>query len=212
MRAEEVTGVILAGGLSTRMGSDKALLPVAGKPLIRHLAEGMLALGIRRIVVACGTEERGRDYGNRLQGLHQGLTGEIAFAADRYPGCGPLAGLHAALSAMPEGGYAFVMACDMPMVSAALFDRLRQAVTGTEALLDPTPQAVLTPNQPFHALYHASALGELEPRLERSDLRVMSLLGALRTIRVAISEEDEASAFINLNTPELYEQFARRSE
>lgn len=247
MRAEEVTGVVLAGGQSTRMGRDKALLPIAGKPLVRHLAERMAALGIRRLIVACGTEARGREYGALLQGLAG--ADEIVTAADAYPGSGPLAGLHAALGAVPERGYAFVMACDMPTVSVGLFARLLQAAEGggaqsgaeaegfgqAGASLRPSigaggpmdgeaagqaastaeqgaiPQVVLTPGQPFHALYHASAVHVLARRLEQGDLRLMSLLGELRTTVIALSEAEEA-AFVNLNTPELYERFERRGE
>ncbi|MBO7747444.1 molybdenum cofactor guanylyltransferase [Paenibacillus sp. MWE-103] len=124
MRAEEVTGILLAGGRSSRMGRNKALLPVGGKPLLRHAAEAMLALGLRRVVVACGPAERAGDYGPLLAGL----PGEIGFAADRFPDSGPLAGLHAALTAMPAPGYGFAMACDMPALSAPLLARLLRAV------------------------------------------------------------------------------------
>jgi molybdopterin-guanine dinucleotide biosynthesis protein A len=198
MEAEAITGIILAGGQSTRMGSNKALLPVDGKPLLRHLAERMLALGMRRIIVACGTEDRGREY----RALLQGLAGDVGLAADRFPDCGPLAGLHAALSAMPEDGYGFAMACDMPVISETLFERMRRAAEEAARC----PQLIRTALQPFHALYHTSAVGELERRLERGDLRVMPLLGALLTIEMAPTA-DEEEAFVNLNTRELYERY-----
>ncbi|SFJ24375.1 molybdopterin-guanine dinucleotide biosynthesis protein A [Paenibacillus sp. UNC496MF] len=123
MRAEEVTGILLAGGRSSRMGRNKALLPVGGKPLLRLAAEAMLALGLRRVVVACGPAERANEYGPLLAGL----PGEIGFAADRFPDSGPLAGLHAALTSMPAPGYGFAMACDMPALSAPLLARLLRA-------------------------------------------------------------------------------------
>lgn len=233
MQADKATGIILAGGRSTRMGRNKALLPIAGKPLVRHLAEGMLALGIARIVVACGPEARGPEYGALLRDL----PGDVVMAADHYPDCGPLAGLHAALSAMPEpGGYGFVMACDMPVIAVTLFERMLQAAVNSgavelkaESIDGPgqagsgghasssrdasssqdaslLPQLIRTARQPFHALYHASAVGEIERRLERGDLRVMPLLGALRSVELAPTAEEE-EAFVNLNTPELYEQY-----
>ncbi|MBM7566587.1 molybdenum cofactor guanylyltransferase [Paenibacillus sacheonensis] len=198
MEAEAITGIILAGGRSARMGSNKALLPVDGKPLLRHLAERMLALGVRRIIVACGTEERGREYRTLLQGLH----GTVGLTADRFPDCGPLAGLHAALSAMPEPGYGFAMACDMPVISETLFARMGRAAEESAS----RPQLVRTALQPFHALYHTSAAEELERRLERGDLRVMPLLNALLTVELEPAAGEE-EAFINLNTPELYERY-----
>ncbi|NBD26832.1 molybdenum cofactor guanylyltransferase [Paenibacillus glycinis] len=224
------SGIILAGGRSARMGRNKALLPVDGKPLLRRLAERMLALGMTRVIVACGTEARGAEYRARLREL----PGDLAFAVDRFPGSGPLAGLHAALGAMPEPGYAFAMACDMPAISASLYARMLRAAgeggrfdeaagrsdnggaSRTDAGESPAsspdsarlPQLIRTAGQPFHALYHTSAREELERRLRQHDLRVMPLLGALRSIELS-AEPDEEEAFVNLNTPELYERFLR---
>lgn len=256
MRAEELSGIILAGGRSTRMGRNKALLEVGGTPLLRHLAEAMLELGMKRVLVASGTEERAGEYGALLQGL----PGEVDFVADQYPDCGPLAGLHAALTAMPESGYGFAMACDMPVLSASLFERLREAVGDAGHLAEEAsgmpegdapgaastsegdasgaasmsegdaawstsmlggetpeasglrvPQLISAAGQPLHALYRASAAGELRRRLERGDLRMMPLLGALRSIELTPTPDEEA-AFLNLNTPELYERYIRLGE
>ncbi|WP_219834496.1 molybdenum cofactor guanylyltransferase [Paenibacillus sp. R14(2021)] len=212
MAVEELTGIILAGGQSSRMGRDKALLPIEGKPLLQTIAERMLQLGMRRIVIASGTPEREATYASLLPKL----PAEVAYAADRFPDCGPLAGLHAALSLLPGGAYGFVMACDMPYISETLLERMLQAAVAAGGRLTTEgstriitgPQVIRVENQPFHALYHASAAAELAQRLARKELRMMSLLGALRSVQVPIYEAEEA-AFLNLNAPELYEQYIR---
>ncbi|SFT24963.1 molybdenum cofactor guanylyltransferase [Paenibacillus sp. BC26] len=205
----EVPGIILAGGRSSRMGSDKALLPVGarGEVILRAVAEQMLALGMPYVMVSVGDSEREEAYRSRLAGL----LGQVRFVHDTYPDCGPLAGLHAALSAMYEPGYAFVMACDMPMLSGTLLARMLPLASGeaapprTEAGM---PQVIRTPNQPFHALYHTSVARELQQRLERHELRLMALLDALHTVEIQPLPNEE-EAFVNLNTPELYADYVR---
>ncbi|RAP74091.1 molybdenum cofactor guanylyltransferase [Paenibacillus montanisoli] len=203
-----IQGVILAGGHSTRMGTDKALLPIGdhGTVLLRIIAEQMADLSIDRIIVSVGNREREESYRQHLNGLQS----RVQFVHDRYPDCGPLAGLHASLSALPEPGYGFVMACDMPLLSPSLFRRMAEtaaAATAKEAA--GKPDVIRTDGQPFHALYHSGIVDALAQRLERRDLRVMGLLGELDTVLLACEPEEEA-AFINLNNPELYDQFLRQ--
>src|SRR6266550_831167 len=92
--------VILAGGLSRRMGRDKAALPAGDGTLIEHLAR-RLAPVVDEIIIAGGSAEP------RLDG--------VRLAADRDAGLGPLAGMHAGLMAARHP-YAFVVGCDLPDV------------------------------------------------------------------------------------------------
>ncbi|WP_308636772.1 molybdenum cofactor guanylyltransferase [Paenibacillus silvisoli] len=193
-------GIILAGGQSRRMGTDKALLRIGETTLLRRLADQMAALGLSRIVLSVGDGGREAVYREQLAGL----AANVVYVSDRYPDCGPLAGLHAALSALPEPGYGFVMACDMPLLSPSLFRRMAQtAATSRE------PDVIRTEGQPFHALYHTRIADTLAKRLEQRDLRVMGLLGDLDTILLDCEPEEEA-AFVNLNNPELFDQYLRQ--
>ena len=104
MTSRTILGAIIAGGASSRFGSDKALAMLDGKPLIAHAAA---ALGpFVKTIVVCG-----RDW-NGLPSL-----------ADRpRPGLGPLGGIAAALLHAEATGYTHVLTigCDMPRVPAAL--------------------------------------------------------------------------------------------
>src|SRR5256885_16610877 len=93
--------VILAGGLSRRMGRDKAALPAGDGTLVEHLAR-RLAPVVDEIIIAGGSAEP------RLDG--------VRLAADRDAGLGPLAGMHAGLMAARHP-YAFVVGCDRRMSS-----------------------------------------------------------------------------------------------
>ncbi|QYR22004.1 molybdenum cofactor guanylyltransferase [Paenibacillus sp. sptzw28] len=199
-----VYGIILAGGQSTRMGTDKALLDIGGKPLLRRLAERMLSLGLNSVTVSVSGNEQEKKY---RAALGESLAAQIRFVQDEYPGCGPLAGLHAGLSGLPAG-YAFVMACDMPVLSEPLLRRMLERAALKE--VNNKPDVIRTGGQPFHALYHTRTARMLLERLKWNDLRVMAMLSELETIILELSAEEEA-AFINLNTPEMYEKFVSGS-
>ena len=188
-------GIVLAGGQSSRMGTDKALLPVAGKPLIRHICENLLSLCADVTVIVANLQERryaeafSADTGNRIR-----------FAADSYPGKGPLAGIHAGLSVLPEDSYGFVMACDMPYVSEPLFRTMAER-------LDGSVDAVLCEGQPFHAFYHKRVAQAAKACLRDERLRLQSFYAALNA---AYIQPDGSGCFENWNTPEDYEAYLHK--
>jgi len=202
--AVRISGLIMAGGSSSRMGRDKALLPVGGLPLIAVLLERM-ARHCGCVIIAAGDERRAREYRAAIAPVLKGGAIDerrIAFAVDRYAGCGPLAGLHAGLSEL-QTGWALVMGIDMPNVSASLLARMRAAAASAGG----AAEVVHAPGQPFHALYRASLALEIAERLERGDFRVASLLDRPGAVTVEPETDEEREAFVNLNTPEAYEAY-----
>lgn len=199
MGNQRVQGLILAGGVSTRMGTDKALLPIAGKPLIYRLVEQLSRL-TEHVTVSVGSPEREALYRESL-----GEWGEaVSFVIDDFPECGPLSGLHAGLSSIGDG-YVFTMACDMPELSEELLSVLL-AHTDSEA------DVIYAPGQPFHALYHARAAAQIEEALKAGDYRLMGLFNRLRTVVINSQEQGESSVFINLNTPAEYNKYVAENE
>nr|WP_281378750.1 molybdenum cofactor guanylyltransferase [Paenibacillus phyllosphaerae] len=201
--------LLLAGGQSARMGSDKAMLALGGKPLLVVLAERLTALGFTYLIVAVGAGEREAIYDEALSG--SSATARTIQAVDQFPGCGPLAGLHAGLAQAPDG-YVFVIACDMPALSAGLLGRMLAEADRVEAESSSSgsgiqPDVIRVPDQPFHALYHTRIVPQLAQSLASGELRVMRLLNELPTSWVEL-EEGEQSAFDNLNTPEAFARFA----
>jgi molybdopterin-guanine dinucleotide biosynthesis protein A len=134
--APRIHAIVLAGGRSSRMGTDKALLPIGGKPLLRRICDA-LAEHCEGVTVVLPHGEPSRYDGVLAPGTR--------IAIDLEAGLGPLAGLHAGLSALPAGtDWAFVMACDMPVFAPELFRRMA---------------AVLPVNLP-----HAAALPAVQPQ------------------------------------------------
>ncbi|WP_138753793.1 molybdenum cofactor guanylyltransferase [Paenibacillus sinopodophylli] len=194
MKKPHIQGLLLAGGQSSRMGTDKALLDIGGKSLIYRLAKQMAGL-TEHVTVSIGHTER--------EGVYRESLGELAdavsYVSDRYPGCGPLSGLHAGLSAIGEG-YVFVMACDMPLLSEELLAELLQK-------LEHEADVIHVSGQPFHALYHARTASAISLSLAAGDFRLMGLLGKLKSVQVDPRETEFISPFINLNTPEEYNKY-----
>jgi molybdopterin-guanine dinucleotide biosynthesis protein A len=185
--SNEIYGILLAGGKSSRMGQNKALLPIGQAPLIEHIVSHMEPY-CREIVVVTNHPS------------NYTFLKHVRFVADIYPGRGPLAGIHAGLSAIPNNSYGFVMACDMPSISPVLLRNMLQHVPG--------PDAVVYSGQPFHSLYHPRALSAIEHGLIHEQLRMEDLLRRIRTTFLEIPEGEEG-AFLNLNTPEDYERYRR---
>lgn len=191
MGDRNLQALLLAGGQSTRMGTDKALLDIGGKPLVYRLAK-QLALLTDHVTLSVGPPEREAIYRANLGELADSVT----YVHDIYPACGPLSGLHAGLSAIGSG-YVFVMACDMPQVSEELLGVLKANMAQEADVIHVT-------GQPFHALYHAGTAVAIMTALEKRDLRLMGLLNGLRAIAVDPHELAQITTFINLNTPAEY--------
>lgn len=189
-------GLILAGGQSSRMGTDKALLQVQGQSMLYRLAGQLLAENMT-VTIAAGSPERESAY----RGSLGDLAAAVGFAYDAYPGCGPLSGLHAGLSAI-RSGWVFVVACDMPSISVPLLERMRSNLVPNVDI-----DVIHAPRQPMHALYKASAHAVIEQALQRGDYRFMRLLAQLQTLEVTPTIEEASNAFANLNTPEAYAQY-----
>jgi len=194
MGKHQIHSLILAGGLSTRMGTDKALLPIDGKPLLYRLVQQLSGL-TQHVTISVGSPEREALYRESLGDLGE----KVSCVTDRFQGCGPLSGLHAGLSSIAEG-YVFTMACDMPQLSEELLSLL---MVHTDSGAD----VIHASGQPFHALYHVKIAPEIEAALKDQDYRLMKLLQRLRTAEVNLQENGLASVFTNLNTPDDYNKY-----
>lgn len=179
----DVTGVLLAGGKSRRMGRDKALLQVAGKTLFESSLE-LLVQFFSRVIIA----------GDRPDLEQPG----IVSIADIYPGSA-LGGLHTGLSAATTD-WIFVAPCDMPYPDAQIIQRLLAERNGFDAVVPRT----LDGYEPVFALYHKNCLPLMEAMLRQSQFRIYDFYQQINIRYLAPPELPEGweRALINLNTPE----------
>ena len=182
-----LSGILLAGGASTRMGTDKALLAVGGLALATRVAR-LLAEACDEVIVASGDGER------------LGWLGLLQ-VADSVPSAGPLAGIVAGLE-RARHPLAAVVAIDMPFASPALLRLLAARWGGEDAVVPVTGRGP----EPLHAVYATAAAPALRRRLAGPDRSLRGALAALRVRTVgrdewAAVDPDEAFA-VNLNRPE----------
>jgi FdhD protein len=182
----DVTGVILAGGSSTRMGSNKALLPYQGGTFIESIHRRMAAL-FRDVIVVTNAPD-----------LYRFM--RCPKVADIVPGLGGLSGIHAALRHAGTE-HVFVVACDMPSVDGDLVRCMVAMREGHDAVVPESASGI----EPLCAVYGKGALPAIEEALRAGCGKVVSILPK---VRVKVFSRDEVSlvdpgflSFRNINTP-----------
>jgi molybdopterin-guanine dinucleotide biosynthesis protein A len=185
--------VILAGGLSRRMGKDKATLRAGDATLIEHLAR-RLAPGVDETIIAGGS------VAPPFEGAR--------VVPDHQPGLGPLAGMLAGFAAANEP-HVWVVGCDLPDVEPALGQLLRALAGDYQAVVprpDQEPEGVC-------ALYRRELAPRIAALLESGERSIKRLLER-STVRYVASDElrtadPELRSFRNINTPADYEDWLR---
>lgn len=184
MAAQPITGVILAGGLGRRMGGvDKGLQLFHGRPLIAHVVERLAPQVDELLINANQNGELHAAFGTRV-------------VPDRIPGfAGPLAGLHAALSAATHPLVA-TAPCDSPALPGDLVSRLLSALTATGA--DLALARTFDQRHPVFCLCRRELLPQLTEFLASGGRRFESWITLVN--HVDVSFDDEVDAFANINT------------
>jgi len=187
---EKVTAFVLAGGRSSRMGADKAMLPFREQTLLARALEVAAAVAGRVVIV--GPRERYARYGDVIE--------------DVYPGCGPLAGIHAALSAT-QTELNLVLSVDTPLMSQEFLRWLLEQASNISDLIV-VPDA-LGGQQPLCAVYRPAVEAFAEEALKDGDYKIGHLFSRVPTRYISEVEMGEAGfspeIFRNVNTPAEYE-------
>jgi molybdenum cofactor guanylyltransferase len=181
-----VTLAIQAGGRSSRMGRDKGLVELAGKPLVGHVIDRLAGLA-GEVVITTNHPEAYAIFGVRT-------------ASDQEPGAGALDGLLTALEAA-GGDPVLVVACDMPFASRALAAHMLGLSAAAEAVV-PRPGGEY---EPLFAVYRRTCGTAIRRALDAGQRRVISFFPE---VSLRLVEADEAQAvdpdpycFFNVNTP-----------
>jgi len=190
MRKLEITGVVLAGGESRRMGKNKALLEIEGRSLIERSLD-VLNKVCREVLISSKDSE-----------IYDGLGCPVIL--DRIKDKGPLGGLYSVLPAA-KYDYVFIAACDMPFLNEEVIRFLYREIENYDAVV---PQA-LEVLHPLHAYYHKRIVELVEQNILKERLKIREILKLCRTKYVRLGEE-YARAFINLNTPQDWENLGDR--
>jgi molybdopterin-guanine dinucleotide biosynthesis protein A len=199
---EPVTGILLVGGRSRRMGADKAWQRLAGKPMVEWALDALRAVTEPQILVA------------REAAPYERLG--VRIVTDQYPQRGPLAGIHAGLKAIPTD-LALVLAVDMPLARPELLAFLVTSVGPAHAAVPyvdigspPAPGTFTTAReaglQPLCAAYRRTCLSALEKVLAAGPVPTGALLALIKARIVSPDEwrpyDEDSRSFFNVNTLE----------
>jgi molybdopterin-guanine dinucleotide biosynthesis protein A len=195
MQESLIGGIVLCGGLSTRMGTSKAMLPFGNETMLQRVVR-LLGTVVSPIVCVAAKEQE-------LPRLPDG----IIVTRDEREARGPLEGLRAGLKALPENvDGAYVTSCDVPLLVPAFVTRMIELSKGYDIAVTEIDGFA----HPLSAIYRRVALAPAEALLAQDKLRVAFLFDAVRTRRVATSEmtgvDPELLTLKNINTPEDYQQ------
>ncbi len=191
----DLTVAILAGGESQRFGTDKALAPLQGRPLLAHLLARVAGLGAETCLIANHPDPY-TSFG-------------LPIWPDVLPGRGVLGGLYSALyyAASP---WVLCLACDMPLLSRSLVEYQLTLRAGADVVM---PQ-LNGKTEPLHTLWAQVCREPIRAALARGEKRLISVLPAVR-VRYMMEPEIEAYdpehlSFMNINTPGDLEALATR--
>lgn len=191
----DITALLLAGGKSSRMGTNKAMLPVFGGVNVQNIASELKKVA-GQIMLITNSPTEYSFLG--LPTIH-----------DQYRGMGPLAGLHAGLTAS-KTETVIISACDMPFIKANVMEEMLSCLGNYEALV-PEINGQL---HPLFAIYRKSCLPLLTSCLEERELKMINLLNKLK---VKLMKETDFKLyhknsklfpylFYNMNNPDEYEE------
>jgi molybdopterin-guanine dinucleotide biosynthesis protein A len=186
-----ISGIVLAGGKSSRMGRRKATLEIDGMTIIERVVEVLRSVFAHNLIVVNET------------GLHAELGPPVV--VDDNPGGGSLIGLYTGLSHAPTE-YALCVACDMPFLSETLIRYLAGLRGDHDVILPVTEHGP----EPLHAIYRKSCLARMKSNISAGQLAIHKLFGQLNVKEVSAAEvrrhDTSMRSLANCNTPE---EFAR---
>lgn len=190
----KLTVAILAGGKSSRMGTDKSFVPFQGRPLIEIVLERVYGLGDEQILITNNPEPY----------AYLGLP----MSADVYPDHGSLGGIYTAVTYALHP-HTLVVGCDMPWLNRAL---LQYMVSLRETADVIVPRWQQFPD-PLHAVYSKACLGPIEEKLKARRLKV---IGFYEKVSVRFLERElitrfdpDGRSFANINSAEDLEELEK---
>ena len=177
-----IRGLVLAGGKSSRFGSDKALVKYHGIPLLGRAVDLLKSLNLNPIIVT----RRGADYS----------FAKCTVIYDKLTGQGPLGGIYTAMTLFKNTAF-LILTCDMPALTVpVLQELLEQHEPSCELTFYSTADRA---EQPFPGIYEPSLLGVIREKLKKEDLSMASLFKEIATRKV-IDRGGGSDVFCNINT------------
>ncbi len=190
-----MNAVILAGGKSSRMGSNKAFLKVKGKAFIEHQID-LLQEIFNEITISANTPAEYKHL-------------NVPVVPDIYPDKGPLGGIHTSLI-HSKSFHTFILACDMPFVEIELIKQLQGFIEGHDVVVPQSKKGL----EPLHAFYSKNCIAPIKKELDNNNLRIISFFPQVKVKTVKLNNLPSSNKFKdsikNLNTTEEYKDAKKK--
>lgn len=188
----DLSVAIIAGGQSSRMGSDKSFVPLLGRRMIEHVLERVAALGQGETLLITNKPDLYAEF-------------NLPMFSDVLPGKGSLGGIYTALY-HSRSAYTLCVACDMPLLNPALLRHmiaLRAEPGGPYDVIVPRVEGY---PEGMHALYGRACLTPIRARLDADQLKIIGFYPQVRLRYLDEAEwqpfDAEGRSFQNVNTPD----------
>ncbi len=186
-----MTGIVLSGGGSRRMGTDKAFLELSGRPIIEHILD-VLHGAFETVIIVTNSPPLYAAY-------------DAVVVTDALEAPGPLTGIYTGLLTSKDD-YSFIVACDMPFLNPALLSYMTGLAEGYDAVVPKIGGFC----EPLHAVYSRGMLPMIESSIRRNSQRLNGMFEGVRVRYVTGEEIDrfdpQRRSFKNLNTPQEYKE------
>ncbi len=180
-----ITGVVLAGGESSRMGEEKSLMQFKEQKLIEFSITALKPYCSEILI-------------SSSKNIHQTFSYRII--ADEYHKIGPIAGIHSALR-NSHTDFIIILPCDSPMVKSQFVEYLLSQIGENDKVIVPQYQSN---KEPLFAIYHKSILPVIELQIKNQDYRLTHILDK---VNAKVIEVTDRSCFVNINTPQDFNKY-----
>jgi molybdopterin-guanine dinucleotide biosynthesis protein A len=184
---KKITGVILSGGKSIRMGKNKAFIQVEGIPIIERI-HGLFQELFEEVIIVTNEKDLFSNFDSRI-------------CSDLIPDKGALGGLYTGI-VFSSFNYSFCVACDMPFIKKSLVTYLIENIANEDVIVPRTKDGL----QPLHAIYSKKCVDPIRKSIDEGKSKIVDIYD-LVDVKV-IDEKDflrfdpRRESFINVNTPE----------
>jgi molybdopterin-guanine dinucleotide biosynthesis protein A len=201
----DITGLVLAGGQSKRMGKDKAFLTFKNRTFLRNILESLNKY-CNQIVIVINKDQS--LYAKEIKGIRS----EITFVKDIYPYEGPLNGILSGVEKI-KNELVYITPCDTPLLNPDIIPFFAEIINGYDAVV-PNIRGKI---QPLNALYKKNALKFSKDVFEKE--RKKSLMAFLEKLNVKYINEEEIKkidkklySYFSVNTPDSYQTLLKIDE
>lgn len=185
----QITAIILAGGKSSRMGTDKSFIEINGKTLLESAIE--LCRPIFDFVLISSNNPVHKNFG-------------VEIIPDEILDCGPIGGIYSCLK-KSDTDWNFVISVDAAFVNTDFVKYLISEIDEYDAVIPIHSNGI----EPLIALYHKNSLNAIEKRIQNEDFKMHNLINSIHTkwIDSKAWTERYPKLFYNLNRPEDFNVF-----